>query len=356
MVVLGNEIVVDLLRLFVSLCEGKTCSVLCTNNGWSVTVPVSEMMVVASYNGALVSVDVEMIENLRALETVVNLSLELAEKTETISDWVSWELDCDQDTCVLRTGGDGVSLLTIWRRELRGLDPNTLSRDNGSGVVVDGGGGWLVVWMLTGSWVKTSGYIISGVDVVSAVVPVFDDVVIWILDNGPDVALSLDSRASSSSAVCSSPIVSVSPRVFVVTLVDVVVVVMDGVGDDNDRFAFLINLPCNSVSGFSASLFIIKSKTTLVLVSVSGDDLFGAALLLLMKSDGSDVKIGNVFRLEDVESRVTCTSLPSSSDWCIEFLSSRSSSDLSVVFMTFLSLLVDLSSLAIISGPLNLIN
>ena len=81
-VVLGNEIVVDLLRLFVSLCSGKTCSFLCTNNGWSVTV--SGMIVVASYNGALVSVDVEMMENLSALETVVNLCCE--EKTETISD------------------------------------------------------------------------------------------------------------------------------------------------------------------------------------------------------------------------------------------------------------------------------
>ena len=108
-VVLGNEIVVDLLRLFVSLCSGKTCSFLCTNNGWSVTVPVSGMMVVASYNGALVSVDVEMIENLRALETVVvNLCCGLEEKTDTISDLVSWELDCDQDTSVLLTGDDGV--------------------------------------------------------------------------------------------------------------------------------------------------------------------------------------------------------------------------------------------------------
>ena len=42
------------------------------------------MMVVASYNGALVSVDVEMMENLSALETVVILCCE--EKTETISD------------------------------------------------------------------------------------------------------------------------------------------------------------------------------------------------------------------------------------------------------------------------------
>ena len=92
---------------------------------------------------------------------------------------------------------------------------------------------------------KTSGYIISGVDVVSAVILVVDGVVIWIVDNDPDVTLSLDSLASSSSSFAA--LRSPPPcGVFVVTLADVVVVVvMDGVGDDNDRSAFLINLPCN---------------------------------------------------------------------------------------------------------------
>jgi len=84
----GNENVVDLVAaVFAALCDGKSCSILCSFNGWSDTFWVG---VVDGYKGALVSVDVEMIENWNALETVVICCM--LEKTETISGLISdWE-------------------------------------------------------------------------------------------------------------------------------------------------------------------------------------------------------------------------------------------------------------------------
>ena len=135
---------------------------------------------------------------------------------------------------------------------------------------------------------------------------------------------------------------------------------MDGVGCVNDKFTFLIN------SRLSEPLFITAESTTALCLGswMSELGLFGDVVVvcLINPEGGSVVKIGNVPPClppaDSSWSEVTCccAGMGSSSGCFTDILSSRSSLDLSLVFMTCLSLWPDLSSLVIISGFLNLIN
>lgn len=148
---------------------------------------------------------------------------------------------------------------------------------------------------------KTSGYIITGVEVevVDAVVVIRSGAIVG--DNDDSPALSLDRASLGADFTKSSRDVVVF------------VIVMDGVGGSNDKSTFLIN------SRLSDPLFITAESTTaLCLGSVMAEPgLFG----VVGSMAGSVVKRGNVPCLVSW-SPVTCSS---SSGRFTDILSSRSS-------------------------------
>ena len=130
-VVVANEIVVDLVELeaLAALCS----SFLCRFSGLVVTsVTSSAVVVLASNKTALLSVEVEMIENFRPGrgETVVARGWEPANTETTSGLEMASDWDWDQLTSIL--GPRGLEAAT-WSRELRGCDPNTDNSERGTG-------------------------------------------------------------------------------------------------------------------------------------------------------------------------------------------------------------------------------
>ena len=150
--------------------------------------------------------------------------------------------------------------------------------------------------MSSGSCVKTSGYIITGVvdevtaavDVVDVVVVILSGAIVGVNDDSPALSLdraSLDADLTKSTSSCCD----------VVVFAVVVVADMDGVGGGNDKFTFLIN------SRLSEPLFTITESTTALCAGsgLSELGLFGDVVLVLclINPEGGSsvvVKIGNV--------------------------------------------------------------
>ena len=149
--------------------------------------------------------------------------------------------------------------------------------------------------MSRGSWVKTSGYIITGVEVevVDAVVVIRSGAIVG--DNDDSPALSLDRASLGADFTKSSRDVVVF------------VVVMDGVGGSNDKSTFLIN------SRLSDPLFITAESTTALCSGVwmsAARGLFGDVVVSRINPDDggcSVVKIGDVSSSTDSSrAEVTC--------------------------------------------------